>query len=77
MSQDDLKELESQLNDLLEKVFIQPSISPRGAPTLFVKKKDVSLRMCIHYRQLNMVITKNKYPLPRIDDLFNQLQWES
>ena len=54
--------------------FIRPSASPCGAPVLFVKKKDWSFRMCIDYRQLNKVTIKNKYPLPRIDDLFDQLQ---
>ena len=62
------------MKDLLDKGFIRPSSSPWGAPVLFVRKKDGSLRMCIDYRQLNKVTTKNKYPLPRIDDLFDQLQ---
>ncbi|XP_070018788.1 uncharacterized protein [Nicotiana sylvestris] len=62
-----LTELKKQLQDLLDKGFIRPSISPSGAPVLFVKKKDGSIRMCIDYRQLNKVIIKNKYPLPRID----------
>ena len=70
----ELWELKEQLKDLLEKGFIRPSISPWGAPELFVRKKDGSLRMCIDYRQLNKVTIKNKYPLPRIDDLFDQLQ---
>ncbi|XP_070002585.1 uncharacterized protein [Nicotiana sylvestris] len=70
----ELKELKDQLKDLLEKGFIRPSTSPWGAPVLFVRKKDGSLRMCIDYRQLNKVTIKNKYPLPRIDDLFDQLQ---
>ena len=69
-----LKELKDQLQDLLDKGFIRPSTSPWGAPVLFVKKKDGSLRLCIDYRQLNKVTVKNKYPLPRIDDLFDQLQ---
>ncbi|KAH0734704.1 hypothetical protein KY285_010411 [Solanum tuberosum] len=73
----ELKELKEQLKDLLDKGFIQPSISPWGAPVLFVKKKDGSLRMCIDYRQLNKVTIKNKYPLPRIEDLFDQLQGAS
>ena len=64
----ELKELKEQLKDLLEKGFIRPSISPWGAPMLFVRKKDGSLRMCIDYRQLNKVTVKNRYPLPRIDD---------
>ncbi|XP_052173738.1 uncharacterized protein LOC127789029 [Diospyros lotus] len=67
-------ELRNQLQDLLDKGFIQPSVSPWGAPVLFVKKKDGSLRMCIDYHQLNKVTIKNKYPLPRIDELFDQLQ---
>ena len=54
--------------------FIRPSFSPWGAPVLFVKKKDGSLRMCIDYKELNKLTIKNKYPLPRIDDLFDQLQ---
>ena len=58
----------------MDKGFIRPSTSPWGAPVLFVKKKDGSLRLCIDYRQLNKVTIKNKYPLPRIDDLFDQLQ---
>ena len=70
----EMKELMAQLQDLLEKGFIRPSISPWGAPILFVKKKDGSMRMCIDYRELNKLTVKNKYPLPRIDDLFDQLQ---
>ncbi|WMV41428.1 hypothetical protein MTR67_034813 [Solanum verrucosum] len=77
MAPAELKELKAQLKDLLDKGFIQPSISPWGAPVLFVKKNDGSLRMCIDYRQLNKVTIKNKYPLPRIDDLFDQLQGAS
>ncbi len=68
------KELKAQLQELLDRGFIRPSVSPWGAPVLFVKKKDRSLRLCIDYRQLNKVIVKNKYPLPRIDDLFDQLK---
>ena len=60
--------------ELLDKRFIHPSTLPWGAPVLFVKKKDGSMRLCIDYRELNRVIIKNKYPLPRIDDLFDQLQ---
>ena len=67
----ELKELKKQLEDLLEKGFVRRSISPWGAPVLFVKKKDGSMRLCIDYRQLNRVIVKNKYPLPRIDDLLD------
>ncbi|XP_070024974.1 uncharacterized protein [Nicotiana sylvestris] len=74
MAPDELKELKGQLKDLLEKGFIRTSTSPWGAPILFVRKKDGSLRMCIDYRKLNKVTIKNKYPLSRIDDLFDQLQ---
>ncbi|XP_070049371.1 uncharacterized protein [Nicotiana tomentosiformis] len=70
----ELRELKEQLSDLLEKSFIKPSTSPWGAPVLFVRKKDGSLRMCIDCRQLNKATIKNKYPLPRIDDLIDQLQ---
>ena len=70
----ELKELKDQLQDLLDKGFIRPSTSPWGAPVLFVKKKDGSLRLCIDYKQLNKVTVKNKYHLPKIDDLFDQLQ---
>ena len=70
----ELRELKAQLEDLLSKGFIRPSISPWGAPVLFVKKKDGSLRLCIDYRQLNRVTIRNQYPLPRIDELFDQLQ---
>ena len=70
----ELRELKNQLQDLLDKGFIRPSSSPWGAPVLFVKKKDGSLRLCIDYRQLNKATVRNKYPLPRIDDLFDQLQ---
>ena len=74
MAPAELRELKAQLQELLNKGFIRPSASPWGAPVLFVKKKDGSFRMCIDYRQLNKVTIKNKYPLPRIDDLFDQLQ---
>ena len=67
----ELKELNLKLQELLEKGFIRPSVSPRGAPVLFVKKKDDTLRLCVDYRKLNKMIVKNKYPLPRIDDLFD------
>ncbi|NBJ65466.1 hypothetical protein D5266_09835, partial [bacterium c-19] len=70
----ELKELKVQLQELVDKGFIRSSSSPWGAPVLFVKKKDGSLRMCIDYRELNKLTIKNKYPLPRIDDLFDQLQ---
>ncbi|XP_069147666.1 uncharacterized protein [Solanum lycopersicum] len=74
MAPAELKELKEQLRDLLSKGFIRPSVSPWGAPVLFVKKKDGSMRMCIDYRQLNKVTIRNKYPIPCIDDLFDQLQ---
>ncbi|KAI3796222.1 hypothetical protein L1987_38888 [Smallanthus sonchifolius] len=70
----EMKELMLQLEELLDRGFIRPSISPWGAPVLFVKKKDGAMRMCIDYRELNKRTVKNKYPLPRIDDLFDQLQ---
>ncbi|GJX47341.1 putative reverse transcriptase domain-containing protein [Tanacetum coccineum] len=70
----EMKELSKQLQELSEKGFIRPSSSPWGAPVLFVKKKDGSFRMCIDYRELNKLTIKNRYPLPRIDDLFDQLQ---
>ena len=70
----ELQELKVQLKEMLDKGFIRPSVSPWGAPVLFVKKKDGSLRLCIDYRLLNQVTIKNKYPLPRIDDLFDQLK---
>jgi hypothetical protein len=68
-----LAELKKQLQELLDKGFIRPSTSPWGCPFLFVKKKDESLRLCVDYRPLNAVTIKNKYPLPRIDVLFDQL----
>ncbi|KAJ4961944.1 hypothetical protein NE237_021854 [Protea cynaroides] len=74
MAPTELKELKTQLHELLDKGFIRPSISPWGAPILFVKKKDESVRLCIDYRDLNKLTIKNRYPLPRIDDLFDQLQ---
>ncbi|TYK11882.1 retrotransposon protein, putative, Ty3-gypsy subclass [Cucumis melo var. makuwa] len=70
----ELKELKVQLQELLDKGFIRPSMSPCGVQVLFVKKMDGSMRLCIYYRELNKVIVKNRYPLPRIDDLFDQLQ---
>jgi hypothetical protein len=73
MPLNELVELKTQLQDLLEKGFIRPSSSPWGCPTIFVKKKDHTLRMCMDYRPLNEVTIKNKYPLPRIDILFDQL----
>lgn len=74
MAPKELQELKLQLEELLEKGFIQPSVSPWEAPVLFVKKKDGSMRMCIDYRELNHLTIKNKYPLPRIEDLFDQLR---
>ena len=70
----EMKEMSLQLQELQGKGFIRPSHSPWGAPVLFVKKKDGSMRMCIDYRELNKLTIKNRYPLPRIDDLFDQLQ---
>ncbi|XP_070045470.1 uncharacterized protein [Nicotiana tomentosiformis] len=70
----ELNELNEHLQELLDKGFIRPSVSPWGAPALFVKKKDGSIRMCIDYRKLNKVTIKNKYQLPCTDDLFDQLQ---
>ena len=74
MAQEELKELKLQLQEMLEKGFIRPRVSPWGAPVLFVKKKDGTLRLCIGYGQLNKLTIKNKYPLPRIDDLLDQLK---
>ncbi|GJZ15651.1 putative reverse transcriptase domain-containing protein [Tanacetum coccineum] len=70
----ELQELSTQLQEIFDKGFIRPSSSPWGAPVLFVKKKDGSFRMCIDYRKLNKLTVKNRYRLPRIDDLFDQLQ---
>ncbi|GJR66003.1 putative reverse transcriptase domain-containing protein [Tanacetum coccineum] len=70
----EMQELSTQLQELSDRGFIRPSSSPWGAPVLFVKKKDGSFRMCIDYRELNKLTVKNRYPLPRIDDLFDQLQ---
>ena len=74
MAPTELKELKSQLQELMDKGFIQPSVLPWGAPVLFVKKKDGTLRMCIDYRKINKVTVKNRYPLLRIEDLFYQLK---
>jgi hypothetical protein len=74
MAAPELAELKKQLRELQQSGFIRPSSSPWGAPVLFVEKKDKSLRMCADYRLLNEVTIKNKYPLPRIDDLFEQLK---
>jgi hypothetical protein len=73
MSLPELIELKIQLQELLDKEYIRLSVSPWGAPILFVKKKDGTLRLCINYRQLNKMTVKNKYPLPRINDLFDQV----
>jgi hypothetical protein len=70
----ELVELKKQIDELLEKGYIRPSTSPWVAPVLFVEKKDGTKRMCIDYRDLNEVTIKNKYPLPRIEDLFDQLR---
>lgn len=77
MSPLELKELKSQLEELIDKQFIRPSASPWGAPVLLVKKKDRSMRLCVDYRQLNKITIKNKYPLPRIDDLLDQMRGAS
>eukprot|EP00253_Pinus_taeda_P009984 PITA_09984 len=74
MSVPELTELKMQLQELLDKNYIRPSVSPWEAPVLFVKKKDGTFRMCIDYRQLNKLTIKNKYPLPRIDELFDQVK---
>ena len=74
MAASELAELKKQLEELQRIGFIRPSSSPWGAPVLFVKKKDGSMRLCVDYRALNEVIIKNKYPLPRIDDLSDQLK---
>nr|GEW55454.1 putative reverse transcriptase domain-containing protein [Tanacetum cinerariifolium] len=73
----EMKDLSDQLKELFEKGFVRLSSSPRGAPVLFVKKRDGSFRMSIDYRELNKLTVKNRYPLPRIDDLFDQLQGSS
>nr|GEY69067.1 putative reverse transcriptase domain-containing protein [Tanacetum cinerariifolium] len=72
----ELQELKEKLHELLDCGFIRPSVSPWGAPVLFIKKKDGSMRLCIDYRELNRVTIQNRYPLPRIDILFIQLQGE-
>jgi hypothetical protein len=76
MSTPELEELQMQLGELMERGYIRPSVSPWGAPILFVKKKDGTLRLCIDFRQLNKVTVEKKYPLPRINDLFDQLKNE-
>ncbi|GKB26209.1 putative reverse transcriptase domain-containing protein, partial [Tanacetum coccineum] len=77
LSPSKMQELFALLQELVDKGFIRPSSSPWGALVLFVKKKDGSFRMCIDYRKLNKLTVKNRYPLPRIDDLFDQLQGSS
>ena len=74
MSVGELEELKAQLKELLDKKFIRPSSSPWRAPVIFVEKKDGTQRMCVDYRPLNEVTMKNKYPLPRIEDWFDQLK---
>ena len=74
MAPTEMFDLKKQVQELEDLGFVRPSTSPWGAPVLFVKKKDRTFRFCIDYRELNKVTIKNKYPLPRIDDLFNQLQ---
>jgi hypothetical protein len=74
MGVDELEELKKQIKELQDKGFIRPSSSSWGAPVIFVDKKDDTQRMCVDYRSLNEVTIKNKYPLPRIDDLFDQLR---
>ena len=73
MSRPELTELKIKLQELLDRGYIRPSVSPQGAPVLFVKKKDGTLRLCIEYRQLNKVTIKTKYPLPQINYLFDQV----
>ena len=74
MSVPELTELKMQLQELLDEGYIHPSVSPWGAPVLFIKRKDGTMRMCMDYTQLNKLTVKNKYPLPRIDDLFDQVK---
>ncbi|GJU84593.1 putative reverse transcriptase domain-containing protein [Tanacetum coccineum] len=77
LSPSEMQELFNQLQELADRGFIRPSTSPWGAPILFIKKKDRSFKMCIDYRELNKLTIKNRYPLPRIDELFDQLQGSS
>jgi hypothetical protein len=74
MATPELAELKEHIKELLEKGYIQPSSSPWGAPVIFVPKKDGTQRLCVDYRALNDITVKNKYPLPMIDDLFDQLR---
>ena len=73
LSQREKAEVETQVKDLLARGWIEPSTSPYGAPIVFAQKKDGTLRMCVDYRALNNITVKNRYPLPRIDDLLDQL----
>jgi hypothetical protein len=73
MSHEELKDLKVQLEELLAKGYIKPNKSPYGTPVFFVHKKDRTLKMCVDYRAFNKVMVKNRYPLPRIDDLFDRL----
>jgi len=73
LAPNELEKLREQLEELTENCFIEPSLAPFGAPVLFVKKKDGNLRMCVDYRKLNNITFKNSYPIPRIDDLLDQL----
>ena len=70
----DLNELKLQLQELIDKHYIRPSVYPSGAPVLFVKKNDDTRWLCIDYRQLNKMTIKNRYPLPDIDDIFDQIR---
>ena len=70
----ELNELKLQLQELIDKHYVRPSVSPWGAPVLFVKNKDDTLCLCIDYRQINKMMIKNRYPLPRIDDMFDQIR---
>jgi len=74
MSPLELAELKKQIEELLDKQFTRPSVSLWGAPILLIKKKDGTMRLCVNYCQLNKITIKNKYPLPRIDDLMDQLR---
>jgi hypothetical protein len=74
MSTPELQELRMKLKELLDLGLIHPSVSPWGVPVIFIRKKDGSWRLCIDYRQLNKETIKNQYPLPRIDELFDQMK---
>ena len=77
MTVTELKELSVQLKELIDQGMIRPSVSPWGAPVIFVKKKDGTLRLCVDYRDLNKATIRNRYPMPCIDDLFDQLKGAS